>query len=813
MRHLVLAQARANRGRYVASVLAVLVAVAFVVTTLVLGDTVDSSITKSTAARYEGVATVVTEGGSDTEPDDLFAEIVALPGVETTALDVSGPVIVTDAAGGSGTGEAVSIASDDGLRWQQLQDGRWPEGPGEVLVGSSSGRAIGDSMTIGDVLGATVPATVEVVGTVDLGGSPLALDSRTIFADPGPVRSWTGEVTDWEIRVTGDASAVRDVVAALVPEAEVMSGADRATRVADSYVGDIALLRNILLCFAAIAVVVAGLVIANTFAVLLAARTRELALMRCVGVTAAQVRRSVRGEALVVGFVSAVLGVLAGCGFAAAVVALARAADVPLPLTSVSVTPATILLGLVLGSVMTVVAANGAARASTRVPALAALQPLETQPEPVSDSRLRRICAAGAITMGAALLVLGVATANVLLACPGGLLLFVGTILASRRMVPAAVGTVGDALARFGGPVAALAAGNVRRAPRRTASTATALFIGVTLTSTLVVGIGTLKAGAPDLLDENLPVDLTVSTASPVPSGAVERFTTIDGVRSGTEVATGSVTIADTEFFVLGVDAESAASTVRADLRLPEPGTIVLEQSLATELGVSDGESVPVAGETGTRALTVATTGRGAPDLMDIGDLSAFTRSVDVDTMWLKLDDGLSDADLVAVSDEISRVAATAFPASDVGGVVESRQMFEKVLDTMLMIVGGLLSVAVVIALIGVGNTMALSVLERRRETAMLRAAGLSRAGVRSLLVREASIIAGVASLLGVILGLVLGAAGTASVIGMNHLFLGAVPWSQLAVIVLVGGAAGVVASLLPARRASRVSPIAAMAG
>lgn len=124
MRRLVLAQARAHRGRYVASALAVLVAVAFVVTTLVLGDTVDSSITKSTAARYDGVTAVVAEGESDTEPDDLLAAITGAPGVRATALDVSGPVHIVDENGGSGYGEAMSVAADETLRWQRLRDGR-----------------------------------------------------------------------------------------------------------------------------------------------------------------------------------------------------------------------------------------------------------------------------------------------------------------------------------------------------------------------------------------------------------------------------------------------------------------------------------------------------------------------------------------------------------------------------------------------------------------------------------------------------------------------------------------------------------------
>ncbi|KLL96295.1 hypothetical protein NJ76_16825 [Rhodococcus sp. IITR03] len=164
MRRLVLAQARAHRGRYVASALAVLVAVAFVVTTLVLGDTVDSSITKSTAARYDGVTTVVTEGESDTEPDHLLAEITGTPGVRAAALDVSGPVHIVDENGGSGYGEAMSVASDETLRWQRLRDGRWPrpgEGARRFVVRASDRRVDDDHRR----LGATAPASVEVVAS------------------------------------------------------------------------------------------------------------------------------------------------------------------------------------------------------------------------------------------------------------------------------------------------------------------------------------------------------------------------------------------------------------------------------------------------------------------------------------------------------------------------------------------------------------------------------------------------------------------------------------------------------------------------
>ncbi|MBF0661891.1 ABC transporter permease [Rhodococcus sp. (in: high G+C Gram-positive bacteria)] len=810
MRHLVLAQARAHRGRYVASALAVVVAVAFVVATLVLGSTVDSAITTSTAAQYDGAAAVITESDSDLDPDGVLTAISAVPGVEASALDVTGPIKV---AGTDGYSTASTVSGDVSLRWQRLADGRWPSGPGEVTVGSSSRHAIGDSLAITDIDGKPAAGDVTVVGTVDLAGSPLALDSRLVFGDVAQVRAWAGEYTEWEIRVAGrGGSALTDALAAAVPGAQVTTGADRATAVAGSYVGDIGVLRNVLLCFAAIAVVVAGLVISNTFAVLLAARTREFALMRCVGVTSAQVRRSVRAESVIVGFVSAVFGVLAGCGLAAAVVAVARAADVPIPLTSIAVTPGAIGLGLLLGTVVTVIAANGPARAATRVSALAAMHPLETQPEPVRDTWVRRVCALLAIAGGAALLGIGAAVGNVLMACPGGLMLFVGVILASRRIVPALVGAVGQALARFGGPVAALAAGNARRNPRRTASTATALFIGVTLTSTIVVGIGTLKAGAPALIDENFPVDVAVMSVPDASDGAVDRFTALDGLRAGTAVANTTVGVGETEFFVTGVDPDSAAQTLRDDVRLPQPGTIALEPALAETLGVREGEAITVRGDTGSRELTVVTAGPGAPDLIALADLQAID-SETADTVWLRLDDGLTDDRLVAVSDDIARVAADISPGSEVVGAVANRQMLEKVLDTMLLVVGGLLSIAILIALIGVGNTMALSVIERRRETGMLRALGLSRSGVRSLLVREGVIIAGVASVLGVALGLLLGTAGTASVIGAGYVTPGAVPWAQLVAIVVAGSVAGVVASLIPAYRAGRTSPVAALTG
>uniref|UniRef100_UPI003B684D07 ABC transporter permease n=1 Tax=Rhodococcus sp. O3 TaxID=3404919 RepID=UPI003B684D07 len=346
-----------------------------------------------------------------------------------------------------------------------------------------------------------------------------------------------------------------------------------------------------------------------------------------------------------------------------------------------------------------------------------------------------------------------------------------------------------------------------------------ALLIGITLTSTIVVGTGTLEAGAPGVVDDNFPVDALVEGPSDgVPAGAAELLAGVDGVRGATETATAKVTLvgtegtaAGTEVAVTGVDTTTAAATVRSDVRLPVPGTIVLEQSIVDSADTAEGSTVTVAGPAGSLELTVAATSAGDPALVDLADLRAVAGPVPVESVWLRFDDGMTDDELVAVTDEVTRVAATVVPGGEVAGVVAMRRMIEKVLDTMLLIVGGLLSVAVVIALIGVGNTMALSVLERRRETAMLRTIGLSRSGVRSLLMHEALLVAAVASALGVTLGLLLGTAGTASVLGPDKVGFGGVPWLQLAGIVVAGGLAGVIASLVPAHRASRVSPVAAL--
>jgi putative ABC transport system permease protein len=227
---------------------------------------------------------------------------------------------------------------------------------------------------------------------------------------------------------------------------------------------------------------------------------------------------------------------------------------------------------------------------------------------------------------------------------------------------------------------------------------------------------------------------------------------------------------------------------------------------------VRDGDPLTLRGAGGEIGFTVLVVDLGQPLVLTAGELRGVSPDARIEQLWLRLADVDPD-DQVAAVDRITDATATAVPDGQVVGVVTMREEIHEVLDVLLLVVTGLLGVAVVIALIGVGNTLALSVIERRQENGLLRALGLTRGQLRRLLAWEAVLVAGVAALLGVLLGGAYGLIGAASVLGGQGDILLAVPWLQVAAIVVAATLAGLVASVLPARRAARTSPVAAIAG
>jgi putative ABC transport system permease protein len=820
VRKVLLADVRAHAARLVASTVAVVIAVGFVVATLVLNETSQATLLTAVGAPYVGSAAVVTTTAGDEGLSDDVGRLTGLASVRAVAPTWQTTVrAVVPGHAGARPVLVESLADDPALRWQQLSAGTLPDRPGEIAVSARTGAAVGDVLrvtTYGDDGGART-ASATVTGVVDLSGDPTSGVYARGFVTAGQARSW-GAAQPTELRIAAAPGRSDQVVADAVRAAlhgrsvTVRTGAAEAEHRAERLLGDSLALTAVLLVFGTVAVIVAGLVIANTFAVLLAQRTRELALLRCVGATGRQIRRSVLGEALITGLTASALGVGAGIGLAALVSALVGSSDSPIPLAGVSVPPYAVLTGLAVGTLVTLLAALAPSRAATRVAPLAALRPVDPAPLRSRPGALRLVLGFLLLVPGVLLLALGVAVVQVLVALAGGALSFLGVVLLGQRAIPPMVALAGRLAGRLGGVPARLAAGNATRNPRRTAATATALLIGVTLTTAMVVGAASTRATADADLDATWPADVVVSAGDALPGSLLGRLTALDGVRSGVALTGGTVTGPDARPVpVQGMDPAAARPVLRstAALRPPRPGEVVVPGWQATAWSVSDGDRVTLTSHGGARVLRVVIGAHLDEPLLTRTDLAALHPSAGPGGLWLRLDDGADEASAV---DAITDAVATDAPGAIVQGLASERAALNQVLDALLLVVTGLLGVAVLIALIGVGNTLALSVVERRQENGLLRALGLTRGQLRGLLAWEAALVAGVAAVLGVVLGGLYGAAGAASILGNQRVLVVTVPWLQVATIVVVATVAGLVASVLPARRAARTSPVAAIA-
>ena len=810
MRSFLLSSVRAHAGRLFASALAIVLAVAFVVATLVLSGTARSTVLEAAAARYVGTDAVVTSRDGTPVPVDLVRSVASV-----RAVAPESEAIVQAAVPGARSPQHLrleAVADDGALRWQRLSAGQLPTADGQVAVSDRSGAAIGDALTITtyDPAGSAARWQVEVVGLVDLGSATDSLTGR-VFATAGQAQRWD-PAPPTEVRVVGSDQVLAELADALAARPlDVRSGSAQAELLARELTGGQVELTAALLVFAAVAVLVAGLVIANTFAVLLAQRTRELALLRCVGGTSRQVRRGLLGEALLVGLVGSALGALAGTGLAAGVAA-AVGADSPVPLSGTVVPPSAVVIGFVVGTGVTVLAAVAPARAATRVAPLAALRPVDPSSVRSRPGVLRLLAGAGLLLAGVALLAVGVDRGDLRTAVVGGAASFLGVVLLAQRVVPPAVALAGRWLTRVGGLPVELAAGGATRNPRRTAATATALLIGVTLTTAMVVGAASTRATARAEITSEYPTDVVVQTfGDPLPGGLLGQLAGIDGVAAGATVTQAELTGPDGQpLFVEGLDPAEAGAVLRDTRDLPGDGDVVLSPLVLADWGVEPGERVELRSGAARVSLT-ARPGEVTAARVPSRQLAALGAETTAGQLWLRLS-APDRAAQAATVDRISEVTATEVPQADVSGLVTVRAQLDDVLDTLLLVVLGLLAVAVVIALLGVGNTLALSVVERRQEHGLLRALGLTRAQLRAVLAWEAILVAGVAAGLGALLGGAYGVAGVAAVLGRQAQLVLDVPWLQVTAIVVVAVVAGAVASVLPARRAARTSPVAAIA-
>ncbi|MFF5264540.1 ABC transporter permease [Actinomadura viridis] len=875
----------ARKVRLLLTAVAITLGVGFIAGTFVLTDTMDEGVHR-TFARSAGkvdVAVLPGPGDEDGLPADLLGRIRAVPGVVEAQGIVQGDAALLG-RDGKAVGDVptlgVSITGGRLLR-HEFEKGRAPAGPAEAVLDARVAErerfGVGDTITVLDT--GDRPHRFTVVGLFDVGLDAEASRRGAVGFDAATAARMTGERTYREIDVAGaDRAAIARAAAG--GGHEVLTGVRLADRLAAQAGADTKIIRSGLLLFGLVAMLVSALVIYNTFAILIAQRMREMALLRCVGATRRQIFGGVLAESAVVGLVGSVLGLAAGLGLGAGVLALLDASGVSGPGApamrpgDASLAPRTVLVGLAVGTVVTVLAALLPARAATRVAPVTALR---ADLEPGSARfRLGRVRTALAVLLGAlggAGVVLGSVVmekgqAAMYAVAAAGALVFLAVIAVMPALVRPLSRLVGALPGRVAGVPGRLAVQNARRSPRRTATTTIALTIGVGLMSLFAVVAASAKVSSERQLDTQFPVDFVVHTrldrAQEVPRALAERLRGRPEVGAVIEQRERDARIAGRESGVTSITEPALGTVIKPEfesgsLKDLRPGTALLDAETARARNLRVGQVVTVeplprdprpgeaagqAGQAGQGARPGTGTppdatrpdatrpdgarpdgarpeGEGAPVRLRIAgifggdvpmtglvvtgaDFERLFAATDPARIYVKAAGGTSAAAARKAVDD----AARPYPTAKVASSAEIKEEFSGAIDSVLMIFAGLLGLAIVIALFGIANTLTLSVVERTRESALLRALGLTRGQLRRMLSVEALVMAVIGALTGVVLGVGFGWAATRA---MDDDAVVALPYLRIAGFMVLAAAAGMLAAVLPARRAARASIVASL--
>lgn len=811
--------------RLLSAALAIVLGVGFVAASLMLATSMDATVRAAAGGAIRDAKVLITqdpESGEEPRLTQAYVDALAtVPGVDRVR-----PTVNTYAMSvGGGNIQTVQLQTLPDLTDRTtLVTGRLPETAGEVLVNQPAANVRHWQPGTTVALEGKTTQEFTVVGVVDA-ASDTTTDpaSPHVFATMADIARLSDRTYYTDVYVHGSASvteselltAVAALPATRTTGAAVLTASEASDVRVRQFTRGSEQLTVMLLAFGAIAVIVAGLVVANTFAILVAQRTRQLALLRTIGATQGQVFRTVLVEAAGLGLIASLAGTALGAAAVAAMAPFSRSSNL-VRIEHLAVTPRDIIVPLLVGTLLALGAALVPARQATRIPPLAAMRP---QVATAVDPRLRQerpVWALVATGVGFGLLVVGavvlpmleVSTGmSVLVGIAGGLFSVVGVLALGRVLIPSVARLLAAGLRRLGGTSAELAAENAVRNPRRAAATAGALLVGVTLVTMMTVGAATGQATVQRELDRYYPVDVQASPIDRITSAQVERARSLPDVAAATMLWEGGTETTDGAHWVPLVGFEpDAAGTLRDRSLVAGLADGVLLAGPKLEL--TEGASITL---TGARPMTL--TVKVTPALGARGAVTAATLlALQPDahgSLGLRLADGV---DAVEAVNTVAESLGAVGPAVSIMSAAEQRAQMEQVVDTVLLVVLGLLAVAVVIAIVGIGNTLGLSVHERRQELGLLRAMGLTRGQLRASLGWEAVLLAAVAVVLGLGLGIAYALAGVSSVMAADVAVVPAVPWLRVALIAAVALLAGWVASVLPSIRAAKVPPAAALA-
>ncbi|MFI1422575.1 ABC transporter permease [Streptomyces sp. NPDC020731] len=843
----------AHKGRLLLSALAVVLSVAFVAGSLIFSDTVShtfdrlfaSSSADVTVEPREDLESSVPTGAVRTVPASLVRELARVDGVGSAHPDVEASnitVVDSDSESVGPTTGAPTLAVDWYVSERsvvELTSGRAPRGDGEAVLDADTadtkGVEIGDALSVQAQPGSF---RVEIVGIATF--TTTNPGAALVFLDPevaatrllGSADRATSISLDAAPGVT-DAELKRRVTAELGGGSyEVRTADELAETAAEELGGFLDVIKYVMLGFAGIAVLVGVFLIVNTFSMLIAQRTRELGLLRALGADRRQVRRSVLTEAVLLGLVGSTLGLAAGVGLAFGLIRLMGVFGMNLKTTEMVVGWPTPVTAYVVGVGVTFVAAYLPARRAAGVSPMAALADAEIAGvgRPL---RTRAVVGSSVGALGAAALVgcvlAGETSSAASLLGLGVVLTLIATVIAGPLLVRPVIRVLGGAFPALFGPVGRMSQRNALRNPRRTGATAAALMVGLALVGGMSVASASMSRSFDEQIDKTLGADLVLQNANFVPFSqeVTDRVRDTEGVGlvvrqrfapvavrlpDGERVETTAAGYDDRADEVARVTyASGGTAAALAD------GNIAMDADFAEEHGVRMGGTVPVefpggrSTELTVAALTDMEGGEGFGTqgglVFGIATVEEYVPGGQDSALYVNAAAGTS------VDELRDRLETTLepYPQVQARDQADYKELVHDQIAVLLYLVYALLGLAIVIAVLGVVNTLALSVVERTREIGLLRAIGLSRRQLRRMIRLESVVIAVFGAVLGLALGLVWGLC-IQQVLALQGMTALAVPWGTVVSVVIGSAVVGIAAALLPALRASRMNVLEAIA-
>jgi putative ABC transport system permease protein len=842
--------------RAILTALAIILGVAMMSGTYVLTDTIDKAFSTIFDESYAGTDVVVSGKGADISfqgleaeapPVDqaLVEEVRALPDVEAAAGGVAdetntkiigsdGKAINTQGAPSLGFGIETGPEVDR-FNPLNLVEGTWATGDGEVVIDAGTadreGYEVGDTIQIAtiqpkqdfEVTGIAKFGDVDSLGTATFAVFDLATAQQLLDRE-GKVDS----ISVAGVEGTTPQQLIDEIQPILPADAQVRSAQAEADDDKEEISEFTSFIRYFLLAFAAIALFVGAFVIFNTLSITVAQRTREFATMRTVGASRRQILWSVIVEALTIGIIASIIGLFVGFGLAVGLNELFKALELELPTANMVFATRTIVVSLLVGTIIALIAGLFPAIRATRVPPIAAVREGFTLP----PGRFHRFTPYIALAvLGLALLLLGYSmfrddldTATRLLSIAGGvLLLFTGVAMISSQLVRPLAYLVGWPARAVGGSAGKLASGNSARNPGRTAATAAALMIGIALVTFVAVLANGMKASNRDAIEEQVSADYVLTAQdgfTPFVAAAGDEVASSDAAEVVANVRSDLGKVGDASTYVTGIDPDTILQTYTFDWKEGDdsvveslgPNDAIVDAKFAEDHDIAVGDTISILTPSGeTPEQQVRGLYEPPPFYPLLGGVSVTTETFD--GVYDRPRNQFTFVNVAGEPSDATTQSLEAAVASFPDAKVQTREAWidqqDEDFNQFLTMLYVLLALSVIVSIFGMVNTLVLSVFERTRELGMLRAVGMTRRQARSMVRHESVITALIGAALGLPLGIFLAALVTRALQEFDVRF--SIPWGQLVFFAIIAVIVGIVAAIMPARRAAKLNVLRAL--